>query len=172
MRWSFSRASFAAPASSLGPLASVLLPAGEDVFAGQAEHAPDPLTSLYVPAAHAAHGNAHFKQSVTSVPSLQTEASAQSPYRASSHSPSFAVLHVSSPRPAAAVYPALHAQLASAMLPAGELVPATRHTAHCQHQCAMCQHNLPKDVMAPPFRTREGDGEEEGKGLCISVRYS
>ena len=28
-------------------------------------------------------------------------------------------------------------------LPAGELVPATRHTAHCQHQCAMCQHHLP-----------------------------
>ena len=48
-------------------------------------------------------------------------------------------------------------------LPAGELVPATRHTAHCQHQCAMCQHNLPKDVMAPPFRTREGDGEGEGE---------
>jgi hypothetical protein len=97
--------------------------------------------------AHAVNGNAHLEQSVASVPELQSEVSEQLPYRPSSHSPLFAVLHELLPRPAIqeypepspepepepeptvaqgpadTIYPAFHKQLASASLPTGELLP-------------------------------------------------
>ena len=109
----------------------------ENMFAGHIKHAVEPMSDLYVPAAHCAHAppfapvcpGLHSQTASETLPAGECELSGQNKHVTAPGIGWYVVVgHIVHGPPIGPVKPALHTQSAMLMLPAGRTEPAGHPT--------------------------------------------